>query len=91
MRRKSGGDDGSTAKPLLAFAATFVVWLVAAGGPGDESMARWVGMLGFHLVAAALIRWLYTRPQRPRPPLASPVLFLIAAAIALLGRFGQPT
>lgn len=67
---------------------TAAVWLVAAGPPGDEPVARWAGMLAFHLVAAALMRWLYIRVQKPRPPVLSPTLFLIAAGIALLGRFG---
>lgn len=68
--------------------AAAVAWLVAAGPPGEQSVAAWVGMLAFHLLAALLIRWVYTRRQVPRPALLSPALFLIAAGIALLGRVG---
>ena len=53
-------------------------------------MARWIGELIFHLLAALLITWLWMRKQEPRPSLLSPWLFLVAAGIALLGRFGQP-
>lgn len=68
--------------------AAAIVWLVAAGPPGEQSVAAWMGMLAFHLLAAVLIRWVYTRRQEPRPPMLSPALFLIAAGIALLGRVG---
>ena len=76
-------------KVLLGFVGSIALWLLAAGGPGDEPVARWVGMLGFHVVAASVIRWLYIRVQRPRPRVVSPTLFLIAAGIALLGRLDQ--
>lgn len=75
----------------LAFAAAIAVWLAAAGPPGEQPVAGWIGMLLFHLAAAAAIRWLYIRVQKPRPRVWSPVLFLIAAGVALLGRFGPAT
>jgi thiol:disulfide interchange protein len=77
-------------KRLLALGAALAVWLVAAGLPGDQGLARWVGGLLFHLLAALLICWLFVRKQQPRPGLLSPWLFLVAAGIALLGRFNQP-
>ena len=52
-------------------------------------MARWVGALVFHLLAALLLTWLFVRKQEPRPGLLSPWLFLAAAGVALLGRFNQ--
>lgn len=71
------------------FGAAAALWIVAAGLPEeDQTVASWVGMLAFHLVAALVIRWLYIRPQKPRPPVWSPWLLAIAAGIALLGRFG---
>lgn len=75
---------------LLSLAASFALWLLAAGLPQDEPVARWIGTLLFHLLAALLIVWLFVRKQEPRPPLLSPWLFLVAAGIALLGRFNQP-
>lgn len=72
----------------LAFVGSIIVWIVAAGPPGDQPPARWVGALLFHFLAALLIRWIYTRKQTPRPRLVAPALFLIAAGIALLGRLG---
>lgn len=71
-----------------AFVASIGVWIAAAGLPGDEPVARWIGTLLFHFVAALAIRWIYTRKQSPRPRLVSPTLFLIAAGVALLGRLG---
>lgn len=72
----------------LSYLGAIVVWLLAAGLPEDGA-ARWVGALVFHLLVAALIRWLWIRPQRPKPAFASPWIFLIAAGVALLGRMGQ--
>ena len=72
---------------ILSFAAAIALWLVASGGPTDGA-ARWVGELVFHLLAAMLIRWLWIRPQKPKPAFWAPSLFAIAAGIALLGRFG---
>lgn len=71
-----------------AWIAGAAAWIAAAGLPEDQPIARWIGMLLFHFVAALLIRWIYTRKQSPRPRLISPTLFLIAAGVALLGRFG---
>ncbi len=82
-----GRREPDRASPLL-FVASVAVWLAAAGPPGERTVAEWFGMLVFHLAAAAAMRWLYTRPQKPRPPVMSPALFLIAAGVALLGRFG---
>lgn len=76
---------------LVAIAGAAAVWLVAAGPPGDQTMATWIGRLAFHLVAAVLMRWLWVRVQKPRPRILSPSLFLIAAGVALLGRFGPDT
>lgn len=73
---------------VLAYIASIAAWLIAAGVPSDGS-ARWIGALAFHLVAAALIRWLWIRPQRPKPEFWGPSVFLIAAGVALLGRMGQ--
>lgn len=73
---------------VAAMIAAAVVWLLAAGPPGDQPVAGWIGMLLFHLAAAALMRWVYIRVQKPRPPVLAPSLFLIAAGVALLGRFG---
>lgn len=72
----------------LAFVAAIALWIAAAGPPGDQTLAEWIGALLFHFLAALLIRWIYTRKQTPRPRLVSPTLFLIAAGIALLGRLG---
>ncbi len=72
----------------LGFVASIALWLLAAGLPEGVPLARWAGMLLFHLLAALLIRWLLVRTQRPRPRLWSPWLFLIAAGVALLGRVG---
>lgn len=66
------------------------LWLLAAGPTGDQPVARWIGMLAFHLLAALLIVWLFVRKQEPRPSLLSPWLFVVAAGIALLGRLNQP-
>ena len=74
---------------LLSFAGSIALWIVAAGLPQGEPVARWIGTLLFHLLAALLIVWLFFRKQEPRPPLLSPWLFLVAAGIALLGRFNQ--
>ena len=72
-----------------AFVGAAALWILAAGLPErDQTIAAWVGMLAFHLVAALLIRWLLVRKQQPRPPIWSPWLLVIAAGIALLGRFG---
>lgn len=70
--------------------ASIALWLVAAGAPGEQPVAGWVGMLIFHLLAALLLYWLFVRKQEPRPRLLSPWLFVVAAGIALLGRFNQP-
>ncbi len=78
-------------KEVAAFAVSVALWLVAAGFPGHEPVARWTGELIFHLTAGLLITWLFVRKQEPRPSLLSPWLFLVAAGIALLGRFGQPS
>ena len=72
----------------LAYLGAFALWIVAAGLP-EEGVARWIGTLAFHVLVAALIRWLWIRPQRPKPRFASPSIFLIAAGVALLGRMGQ--
>lgn len=72
----------------LLYLGALALWLVAAGLP-DDGVARWVGALVFHLLVAALIRWLWIRPQRPKPPFLSPWIFAIAAGVALLGRMGQ--
>lgn len=71
----------------LGHLGALALWIVAAGLP-DEGVARWIGTLVFHLLVAASIRWLWIRPQRPKPPFASPSIFLIAAGVALLGRMG---
>lgn len=76
-------------KRSAALIASIALWLLAAGLPEDEPIARWVGELLFHLLAALLITWLFVRKQEPRPGLLSPWLFLVAAGIALLGRFNQ--
>lgn len=76
-------------KEVAGFAVSVALWLVAAGLPGDQPVARWVGALAFHLLAALLITWLFVRKQEPRPALWSPWLFLVAAGVALLGRFSQ--
>ena len=73
---------------IAAFVAAAALWIAAAGLPGDQTVASWIGMLAFHLLAALLIRWLLVRKQQPRPPVWSPWLLVIAAGIALLGRFG---
>ncbi|HJR44086.1 MAG TPA: hypothetical protein VJ927_00620 [Actinomycetota bacterium] len=79
----------SSAVTALAYIGASALWLAAAGMPDDDqTVAAWVGMLAFHLLAALVIRWLYIRPQKPRPPVWSPWLLVIAAGIALLGRFG---
>lgn len=86
---QDGGEDGHN--PVLrpaAFLASIAAWILAAGLPEQDAGARWVGTLAFHLLAALLIKWIYTRKHSPRPPLLSPALFLIAAGIALLGRLG---
>ena len=70
------------------YVAAVALWLVAAGPP-EDGVARWVGTLVFHLLVAALMRWLWIRPQRPKPAFMSPWLFAIAAGVALLGRMGQ--
>ena len=71
------------------FIGAAALWIVAAGPPErDQTVAAWVGMLAFHLTAALLIRWLLVRKQEPRPAIWSPWLLVIAAGIALLGRFG---
>jgi hypothetical protein len=77
-------------KRTLALVGSVALWLVAAGMPGDDPVARWIGGLLFHLLAGALIVWLFVRKQTPRPSIWSPWLFLVAAGIALLGRFSQP-
>lgn len=75
---------------IAAFVGAAGLWIAAAGLPGgDQTVASWVGMLAFHLLAALLIRWLLVRKQQPRPPIWSPWLLAIAAGIALLGRFGS--
>lgn len=76
-------------KRIAALAASIALWLAAAGLPDDQPVARWVGQLLFHLLSALLITWLFVRKQEPRPGLLSPWLFLVAAGIALLGRFNQ--
>ncbi len=76
-------------KQAGALVGSIALWVVAAGLPGDQPVARWVGALVFHLLAALLITWLFVRKQEPRPSLLSPWLFLVAAGVALLGRFGQ--
>lgn len=76
-------------KRAAALLASVALWLLAAGLPEDEPVARWIGELAFHLLAALLITWLFVRKQEPRPSLLSPWLFLVAAGIALLGRFNQ--
>ncbi len=73
---------------ILVFAGSITLWLLAAGLPGDAPIARWAGMLLFHLLAALLIRWLLVTTQQPRRRLWSPWLFVIAAGVALLGRVG---
>lgn len=85
----SGHSSGSTRR-AAALGASIALWLVAAGPPGAQPVARWVGMLVFHLLAALLIYWLFVRKQEPRRRLMSPWLFLVAAGIALLGRVNQP-
>lgn len=75
---------------MVALLGSVALWLVAAGPPGDQPTARWIGGLIFHLLAALLITWLWVRKQEPGPSLLSPWLFLVAAGIALLGRLGQP-
>lgn len=72
----------------LAYAASIALWLIVAGAP-EDGVARWLGALAFHLLAAALMRWLWIRPQRPKPEFWAPSVFLIAAGVALLGRMGQ--
>lgn len=72
----------------LAYAGALALWVLAAGLP-DDGVARWAGALVFHLLVAALIRWLWIRPQRLKPSFMSPWLFAIAAGVALLGRVGQ--
>ena len=76
-------------KRTAALVASVALWVLAAGLPQDEPIARWIGELLFHLLAALLITWLFVRKQEPRPSLLSPWLFLVAAGIALLGRFNQ--
>ncbi len=88
MTDRAGSSPGRT---IIAFGSSAALWLVAAGGPGDQPVARWVGVLIFQLVAALLIRYLYIRPQKPRPRTWSWSVFLIAAGVALLGRFNQPS
>ncbi len=73
---------------ILGFAGSITLWLLAAGPHGDAPIARWVGMLLFHLLSALLIRWLWVRTQQPRRRLWSPWLFVVAAGVALLGRLG---
>jgi hypothetical protein len=87
MTRTSVGDSGG-ARKALAYLGSIAAWVAAAGLPDGGSVARWIGTLLFHLLAALLIRWIYTRRQVPRPTLWSPWLFLGAAGIALLGRLG---
>lgn len=70
------------------YIAALGLWLVAAGPP-EDGVARWIGALTFHILVAALIRWLWIRPQRPKPSFASPWIFAIAAGVAFLGRIGQ--
>lgn len=77
-----------TLRKTAALLGSLALWLVVAGPPGDQPVARWVGGLIFHLLAALLITWLLARKQDPRPGLLSPWLFLAAAGVALLGRFG---
>ncbi len=76
-------------KRAVALVGSIALWLLAAGLPGDQPVARWVGALIFHLLAALLITWLFLRKQDPRPSLLSPWLFLVSAGIALLGRFNH--
>lgn len=76
-------------KRTAALLASVALWLLAAGLPEDEPIARWAGELLFHLLAALLITWLFVRKQEPRSSLLSPWLFLVAAGVALLGRFNQ--
>ncbi|MDP9067014.1 MAG: hypothetical protein M3N53_01530 [Actinomycetota bacterium] len=86
--RVSSSVDRTRLQRTLALLASLGLWLVAAGPPDDEPIARWAGMLVFHLLAALLIRWLLVRTQKPRPRLWSPWLFVIAAGVALLRRLG---
>ena len=89
FRDLTSGGEGAL-KRTAALLGSLALWLVAAGSPGDQPVARWVGGLIFHLLAALLITWLFVRKQEPRPSLWSPWLLLVAAGIALLGRFSQP-
>jgi hypothetical protein len=82
-------EKASSGRNVLALLAAVAAWLAAAGPPGHLAVARWIGMLLFHLTAALLIRWIVSRRQVPRPSLWSPWLFVVAAGVALLGRFGS--
>ena len=76
-------------KRNAALLASVALWFLAAGLPEDQPIARWIGGLVFHLLAALLITWLFVRKQEPRPSPLSPWIFLVAAGIALLCRFNQ--
>lgn len=89
--RREEAEERKRPGTALAFLGGIALWLVAAGPPGAQPVAGWVGMLLFHLLAATAIRWLYIRVQKPRPRVWSPVLFVIAAGVAVLGRFGPAT
>lgn len=73
---------------VVTYVGALALWFLAAGPP-REGVARWIGTLVFHLLAAALMRWIWIRPQRPKPAFWAPALFLLAAAVALLGRVSQ--
>ena len=76
-------------RETAAVIGSIALWMLAAAPPGGRLVSEWIGTLLFHLTAALLITWLFVRKQDPRPSLWSPWLFMIAAGIALLGRFGQ--
>lgn len=77
------------ARSAALFLAAIAFWIMSAGLPQDEPVARWVGALLFHLLAAALLLWIFNRKQPGPTSIWSPWLFLTAAGIALLGRFSS--